>query len=77
MHLLHTCIKIIVDMINSFSLLLYMYMPCKNSKLYFILHLVCNNNNSNDKICSVHISTLLGAQGENPETLGQAPSLSQ
>ena len=29
------------------------------------------------KICSVHISTLLGAQGANPETPGQAPSLSQ
>ena len=29
------------------------------------------------KICSAHISTLLGAQGANPETPGQAPSLSR
>ena len=29
------------------------------------------------KICSAHISTLLGAQGANPETPGQSPSLSQ
>ena len=29
------------------------------------------------KICSAHISTLLGAQGTNPETPGQAPSLSR
>ena len=29
------------------------------------------------KICSPHISTLLGAQGANPETPGQAPSLSR
>ena len=30
---------------------------------------------NNDKICSAHISTLLmGAQGANPETPGQAPS---
>ena len=42
-----------------------------------------NNNNNNDddddddKICSAHISTLLGAQGANPETPGQAPSLSR
>ena len=28
------------------------------------------------KLCSEHISTLLGAQGANPETPGQAPSLS-
>ena len=28
------------------------------------------------KICSAHISTPLGAQGVNPETPGQAPSLS-
>ena len=32
--------------------------------------------NDDDKICSAHISTLLGAQGGNPETPGQAPSLS-
>ena len=32
-----------------------------------------HNNNNNDKICSAHISTLLGAQGANPETPGQAP----
>ena len=36
-----------------------------------------NNNDNNDKICSAHISTLLGAQGANPETPGQAPSLSR
>ena len=35
-----------------------------------------NNNNNVDKICSAHISTLLGAQGANPETPGQVPSLS-
>ena len=29
------------------------------------------------KICSTHIPTLLGAQGANPETPGQAPSLSR
>ena len=34
---------------------------------------VNDNNNNNDKICNVHISTLLGAQGANPETPGQAP----
>ena len=34
-------------------------------------------NNNNDKICSAHISTVLGAQGTNPETPGQAPSLSR
>ena len=28
-------------------------------------------------ICSAHISTLMGAQGANPETPGQAPSLSR
>ena len=28
-------------------------------------------------ICSAHITTLLGAQGANPETTGQAPSLSR
>ena len=32
-----------------------------------------NNNNHNDKICNAHISTLLGAQGANPKTPGQAP----
>ena len=36
-----------------------------------------NNNDDDDKICSAHISTLLGAQGANPETPGQAPSLSR
>ena len=30
-----------------------------------------------DKICNAHTSTLLGAQGANPETPGQAPTLSQ
>ena len=35
------------------------------------------NNNNNDKICNAHISTLLGAQGANPETPGQAHSLSR
>ena len=34
-----------------------------------------NNNNNNNKICSAHISTLLGAQGANPETPGQKPLL--
>ena len=29
------------------------------------------------KICSAHISTQLGAQGANPETPGQVPSLSR
>ena len=32
-----------------------------------------NNDNDNDKICSAHISTLLGAQGANPETPGASP----
>ena len=40
------------------------------------VHRVYNDNN-NDKICNVHISTMLGAQGANPETPGQTPSLSR
>ena len=45
------------------------------SKIRMIEH--HNDKIDNDKICSAHISTLLGAQGANPETPGQAPSLSR
>ena len=48
----------------------------RNINVYFSF--CCfNNDNDNDKICNAHISTLLGAQGANPETPGQAPTLSQ
>ena len=46
--------------------------------MFYIMHIGDDDDDDDDdKICSAHISTLLGAQGANPETPGQAPSLSR
>ena len=45
----------------------------KHWSLLLVLVYAHKNNNNTEAICSAHISTLLGAQGANPETPGQVP----
>ena len=48
---------------------------CARPTVVYCLYLSGSWYNTIQKICSAHISTLLGAQGANPETPGQAPLL--